>query len=267
MSKLNLRESISPMLAQEWDNLFQASITPDFEQDTVINTLQELLNSLKKCFAKRVEHTFKKLSGLQVPSSNGFNELMTITGLNTEPGLSQTKLSIIVELRVLLNELMGRESFDARSTDKNIEALFNEDVRWHAMDGGTLRLRPTKDGSMDVIIHPDLALRLNRKLVALYPNSIFTLINKTSIVAPVNNVISPSVIDLITQGVHFDPAHKTIDLRTDMHGEVARRVHHIIEQMGGIYNDHSYQFDFDPRDLFRRLAISGVMPETTSQAI
>ena len=262
MAKLNFRDSISPLLAKEWDNIIQADVTPAFEKDYVNQALQDLLTSRQQEFVIRVEIAFKKLSGMKKPGlSFNFENIMSIKNLKIGAGLSPGKLSIIGELRILLNELLGRESQQANTTFKNVKALFENCDEWHAMDGGALRLKAGVNGHLEVLIHPNLAHQLNITLAALYPDA--TQLNNAiaSSLDPIINMIEPSVINFITEGVSFDPKNYRLKLHADFRGEIARSAHHLLESLGGKFTGQHYQFDYDPRDEFRRIAISGVMPE------
>ncbi len=262
MAKLNFRDSISPVLVKEWDNIIQANVTPDFESDLVIQTLQDLLTSRHNEFVKSTEIAFKKLSGLKKPGLDfSFDTKKIITSLKIGNGLSPSKLSIICELRLLLNDLLGREFHQASTTYKNIEALFEGNNEWHSMDGGALRLKARNNGDIEVLIHPNLAHKLNIALFSLYPNSTQLNNAQATSVEPIEKVIDVSIINLITEGINFDSKNYQLTMNADYRGEIAKSAHQILEILGGKFSGQHYQFDYDPRSEFRRIAISGTMPE------
>ncbi len=262
LAKLNFRDSISPVLIKEWDNIIQANVTPDFENDLVTKTLQDLLTSRHNEFIKKTETAFKKLSGLKTPGLDfSFDTKMKIALLKMGDGLSPGKLSIICELRLLLNDLLGREFHQASTTYKNIEALFEGNDDWHAMDGGALRLKACNNGDIEVVIHPNLAHKLNIALFSLYPNSTQLNNAQATSVEPIEKVIDVSVINLITEGVNFDSSNYRLTMNADYRDEIAKSARQLLEVLGGKFSGQHYQFDYDPRSEFRRIAISGTMPE------
>ncbi len=261
MAKLNLRDSISPVLVKEWDNIIQANVTPDFEKDLVMKTLQELLASRQNEFIKRTETAFKKLSGLKKPGLTfRFDTKLCIKSLKINNALSPGKLTIICELRLLLNELLGREFHQASTTYKNIETLFEHSDEWHAMDGGALRLKACCNGDMEVVIHPDLAHKLNIALLSLHPDSMQLNNAKASSVDPIKSIIDISIINFITEGVNFNCENYRLTMHADSCGEIAKNARTLLEELGGKLSGQYYQFDYDPRNEFRRIAISGTMP-------
>jgi len=261
MAKLNFRDSIAPVLAKEWDNIIQANVTPSFEAQSVSQALQELLESRQNEFVRRVDTAFKKLSGIKKPGlSFSFDNKMLIEDIKIGAGLSPGKLTIICELRILLNELLGRADQQVNTTFKNVEALFEHCDEWHAMDGGALRLKACANGHLEVVIHPSLAHQLNITLAPLYPDATQLNNAKASSVDPIINMIEPGVINFITEGVFFDTKTYRLKLHADSRGEIAKSARHLLESLGGEFTGQHYQFDYDPRAEFKRIAISGVMP-------
>ncbi len=262
LAKLNFRDSISPVLVKEWDNIIQANVTPDFENELVIQTLQDLLSSRHNEFIKNTEIAFKKLSGLKKPGLDfSFDTKMLITSLKIVDGLSPNKLSIVCELRLLLNGILGREFHQASTTYKNIEALFEGNHEWHSMDGGALRLKACLNGDIEVLIHPNLAHKLNIALFSLYPHSIQLNNAQATSVEPIEKVIDVSIINFITEGINFDSTNYRLTMNADYRDEIAQSARKILEILGGKFSGQHYQFNYDPRSEFRRIAISGTMPE------
>ena len=127
------------------------------------------------------------------------------------------------------------------------------------MDGGALRLNALDSHSLQITVHPDLAYSLNKLLSQSYPD--MNIINKKkTAIEPLMITLPPSTINLISEGMHFDPKHKTIHLHSHTQGQVVQSARHIIEGVGGTYNGHCYQFDYDPTETFKRISISGVLP-------
>mgnify|MGYP000570469209 CR=1 FL=1 len=262
ISKLNFRDSIASVLTQEWDNIIQAKATEDFEKNIVMTHINVFLASRQDEYCKRTVSAFKRLSGLkELNSSFSFGKKMTIKSIKQGHKLHPAKLNIVTELRLLLNELLGRESHQANNTAKNLNVIFQHTDEWHSIDGGALRIKPLTTGDLEVVIHPELAHKLNKILSSQYPNVLPEQSAQATTVNPIKNVIAPSLINLITEGVWFDSNTNTLKLNSDIQGEVAKRAQTLLEEMGGVCNGQHYQFDYDPRHAFRRIAISGVVPD------
>ncbi len=262
ISKLKLRHSLPILVAKEWDNIITANLTPSFEQGIVQTTLNEMLQQRQQVFAQRSHSIFKRLSGHSaLQSKKGFLQQMSLLMVKQESSLAQGKLNLICELRILLNELLSREDHEAKSTALNLLSMFNKTDIWHVMDGGALRIKTFKDNSLKVIIHPELAIKLNELLMSLLPEAALTLTVNAATAMPLKNILPPSTINLITEGICFNPENKTINLLSHIQGEVAQKARHIFEHIGGTYNGQGYAFDYDPTELFRDIAISGVLPD------
>ena len=63
----------------EWYKAIRDMETPDFTEETVVNTMQELLNSREKFLAERVDGIFRALSGEHVTNApSGFGKRMIL---------------------------------------------------------------------------------------------------------------------------------------------------------------------------------------------
>lgn len=168
-------EYMSSKTKKEWDEQISDNQTPDFEPHIVIPTLKELLVSRDSFLAETVDQIFKSLSGDHVTNQpQGFYKRMILAPLFNsafcEP--SEDAIQAIADLRHIVNKLMGRDSVSTHSTKKVLSKCKYFYGKWLDVDGGAIRLKVFKKGTVHVELHSDMAWRLNQILAFLYPMAI-----------------------------------------------------------------------------------------------
>lgn len=156
----------------EWNQSIREHKTPEFDEDTVRVTLQDLLLSRSKFFAERVDGIFRNLSGEHVTNSPmGFGKRMILSGI-TNGYYSTERCGYINDLRCVIAKFMGRDEPKWNATSSVVQEARNRRGEWLTIDGGALRLRCYLKGTAHLEVHPDMAWRLNCVLAQLYPTAI-----------------------------------------------------------------------------------------------
>lgn len=152
---------------KEWDNQLQENNTPDFTIENVRTTIIDLLNSRKKFFAERVDGIFRGLSGSHVTNCpQGFSKRMIFSSDSSKNGF-------IDDLRTVIAKFMGRDdTFNGASSKMLSFQEKNAPGQWFEVDGGALKVKVYKIGTVHVEVHPDIAWQLNEILSILYPMAI-----------------------------------------------------------------------------------------------
>lgn len=159
----------------EWNKSILDRTTPDFTDETVRNTLSDLINMRARFFAERVDGIFRGLSGEHVTNQpQGFGKRMIVAGvlMNDWGSADYSRAGLINDLRAVVARFMGRDEPKHYSTEPLINRLKGSWGEWVEVDGGALRVRLYKKGTAHLEVHPDMAWRLNQILASLYPLAI-----------------------------------------------------------------------------------------------
>lgn len=160
----------------KWGKSIEDMTTPDFNRETVIPTLQNLLLQRETFLAQKVDGLFRKLSGNHVTNSPaGFSKRMIVEYVLDSWGLSSHRVEYLHDLRAIIAKLMGRDSnLKSYSTRESLDLLYRDGKfgEWVEFDGGALKIKLFKKGTAHMEVHPEIARSLNNILSTLYPNAI-----------------------------------------------------------------------------------------------
>lgn len=268
---------------EEWNASIREHKTPEFEEETVRATLQDLLLSRSKFFAERIDGIFRNLSGAHVTNSPmGFGKRMILSNIHNGY-YSTERTGYINDLRCVIAKFMGRGEPGWNASSAIINAARERHGEWITLDGGALRLRVYLKGTAHLEVHPDMAWRLNCVLAQLYPNAIpseFRQKPKKRLkeFQMMQRPLPFSVLEVLCE---MEPAYrveKTGDFRnpcrriaienavqfrynanTKAGFEEAQR---ILASIGGVLTkDGHWQFDYPPHDALAEIRCSGCLPD------
>ena len=160
----------------QWYEDIRERKTPPFEWETVASTMIDLLTSRERFFAERVDAIFRSLSRTHVTNTpKGFRARMIIADV-VDPRWGSAELSPagkINDLRAVIARFMNRGEIPYNSTGHVIDHLYRAHTgKWVALDGGAVRMRVYKKGTVHLEVHDDMAWRLNQMLAKLHPQAI-----------------------------------------------------------------------------------------------
>jgi hypothetical protein len=180
---------------KKWDTVFEEMDIPTFNQENVILSIREILNSSSRYFAERICFALESLSKDHVTNSQfGFGEKVIIkdvhSGMNASnpyPSLYESKYSALEEIRKIvaflstgnLNSLKDRMStYDVLSAC--IDALKKEGKSEFTIDNGNIFIKVFKIGTMHMYINPEIAEKMNNFVSVLYPNKLPSTLKRKS---------------------------------------------------------------------------------------
>jgi hypothetical protein len=282
---------------KEWDDLIEARETPSFTIQAVVPTLRDLLNMREKFLAETVDSIFQSLSGDHVTNQpSGFSKRMILPSKygkgHAEP--TPQMIGYVADLRSVVGFLMGRKGVGLKDTEKQISLAAKYFGDWIDLDGGAVRIRVYKVGTVHVEVHPDMAWRLNQILALLYPMAIPPKSRKrpqySAKVRPLqHNLISgdalraianmknptmhdPRAPEWMTERKVYDKTLFALEFN-DSHIKSPpayfMEVHEIMLECGGLYEKSEagmpgYRFDYDFETLREALVLMGSIPEQHS---
>lgn len=271
----------------EWYNAIRDMETPDFTEETVVNTMQELLNSREKFLAERVDGIFRALSGEHVTNApSGFGKRMILYVVSSYGTSHTTNCGHIDDLRKIIARFMGRDEPGYGLTYAAVRAGMAQTGEWLTIDGGAMRIRCYQKGTAHLEVHPDMAWRLNAILASLYPLAIppefrskpkrkpkdIELMQKPLPFAVVGALAgAKEAIEKVTVG--YRETWKTIRnsraLPYNQDKFVEAEAERVYAAIGGVKTKlgaaHYYwQFDYDPTRVLGEIIASGCVPDHKS---
>lgn len=178
MADAVLTDAMSSKQKAEWDKLISDRNVPEFTEDHVFATVQNFINSQGMYFASRVDQVFHGLSPDHVTNSpSAFGKRLIIKKVLSDPlTVSSDKSRLVDDLRVVMAIVLGRapvKTSRAMSYDiiNNLRRN-NTFGEWVTLDGGALRVKLFKVGTLHAELHPDAIYKLNDVLSMLYPHAI-----------------------------------------------------------------------------------------------
>jgi hypothetical protein len=104
----------------EWHTTIREQTAPDFEEETVRNTITELPNRRSKFLAERVDGIFRGLSGEHVTNApEAFGKRMIIANALSSYGYAESsRTGLINDLRCVIAKFMGRDEPQYWASDK-----------------------------------------------------------------------------------------------------------------------------------------------------
>ena len=273
----------------EWNTSIREHQAPDFTEETVRNTLADLVNMRAKFFAERVDGIFRGLSGDHVTNQpQGFGKRMIVARVLNEWGsVHHSRAGLINDLRVVIARFMGRDEPKHYATEPVINRLKSCWGEWVAVDGGALRIRLYKKGTAHLEVHPDMAWRLNQILASLYPLAIpaefrakpkrrvreFELIRKplpfqvVEALAGMKEATSrlPDGQRMGWRDTGFRSIPKTREFAFGTSKDAMPEAERVLDAIGGVKQPEGYWlFEYEPGEVLSEIVVSGCIPDHRS---
>lgn len=269
----------------DWYKAIRDMETPDFIEETVVNTMQELLNSREQFLAERVDGIFRALSGEHVTNApSGFGKRMILYVCGNFGMINHTNVGHITDLRKIIARFMGRDEPTGYGiTDSVIRTGMSQTGEWLTIDGGAMRIRCYQKGTAHLEIHPEMAWRLNAILAHIYPLAIppeFRQkpkrkpkdIELTSRLLPFSVVSALQSAESASERVsdrNWRKLPNTVYIKARMDKYIEAQVDQVLEQIGGVRAKlgvayHYWQFDYDPLPVIGVICASGCVPDHKS---
>ena len=280
----------------EWQENVKKLNFPEFNLENVISTLTTLLLDRDKFVAERVDGIFKKLSGDHVTNSpSGFYKRMIINHIHSGErhyySINSTVCGYVNDLRITIARFMERSTADTEnsiSTYSTIQRIINSNLFgvWNNVDGGALRVKVFKKGTIHIEVHPDIAWQLNEILAILYPMAIPSEFRAKPKSIPKEFVLSQNVLDVAVisamEGVelaydrnddnnsNYRTYNRKVNIYTpkysySMDKHVLQKVAKVLKSIGGVeLPRHEFEFDYDITDVLNEICITGCVPDHVS---
>jgi len=252
---------------------------PDFEENTVRDTLTSLLAMRAQFLAERVDGIFRGLSGEHVTNApEAFGKRMILSHvLHSYSNIGHTKAGLINDLRAVVAKFMGRDEPKYYASARLIETLTNNWGQWVVIDGGALKIRLYKKGTAHLEVHPDMAWRLNQILAHLYPLAIPAEFRQK----PKRRV---KTFDLMARPLPFAVLELLAEIRK-RRGRVGEintvflsastiaggnmvawaEAARVLESIGGVNDGRgTFTFDYWPSEVLDEIIVSGCIPDHKS---
>lgn len=264
----------------EWFEMIHEHKVPEFTWESVSSTLRDLLSSREKFFAERVDGIFTKLSPDHVTNCpSGFRKRMILNYVvDPKHGFSDySRCGYINDLRVVIARFMGRDEPGYSTTSRVIDHAYKYNQgKWFPLDGGALRMRVYKKGTVHLEVHPDMAWRLNNVLAFLHPHAIpqehrrkprttrqpknFTLMQRPLPFAVVNE-LGELLRSSDRYGRKFTYGYRWSNLDKHVRAEVIS----VMSALGGVEkHPGEFTFDYQATEVLGEVHASGCIPEHKS---
>lgn len=265
----------------EWNKSIEKMQTPDFEDETVRSTLDNLLSMRSKFLAERVDGIFRNLSGNHVTNQpQGFSKRMILEGVTDKFSYSSgSRCGYINDLRAVIAKFMGRDEPKHNATNDVVNVARRNSGQWMTIDGGAMRIRVYMKGTAHLEIHPDMSWRLNMILASLYPMAIpaefrTKPIKKTKEYALFGRPLPFAVLACLGS---LDYGYGSIvagrrqripnALTSRYWGDdvsAKKEAWRVLEMLGGVKINDYMQFDYDPQSVIDEIVCSGCIPDKVS---
>jgi hypothetical protein len=269
----------------DWNKAITEMTCPEFEEETVRDTLMSLLNMRSQFLAERVDGIFRGLSGEHVTNSpSGFGKRMILARVLSEWHTENHSMcGLINDLRCVVAKFMGRDEPGYSASSSLVRTLKGRWGEWVSIDGGALRIRLYKKGTAHLEVHPDMAWRLNATLAHLYPMAIPAEFRtkpkrKPKDIQLIQRPLPFAVVELLAelnQAVKFEKQegnwrepYKRIPIKNAVEfGRCLKDKHaiseaeKILESIGGVKRDKWFQFDYNPLPVIEEIVASGCIPD------
>lgn len=263
-------------------NAYEAPPLPDFDENTVRNTLAAMLADRALYLGERVDGIFQGLSGEHVTNSpEAFGKRMIIASVAG----NEAKTGLVNDLRCVIAKFMGRDEpkhYDTRETlMKRCRRLHGQ---WVVADGGALKMRVYMNGNAHLEVHPDMAWRLNQILASMHPAAIPAQFRqrpkrKPAGVELLRRPLPFRVIDELTKVTlakerikntwperYRDVPNTLAYYGIDADKHVVSEVHNVLRALGGtpVFKELWWEFDYQAIDVLHEVIVSGCLPDAKS---
>ena len=265
----------------EWNKSIEKMQTPDFEDETVRSTLDNLLSMRSKFLAERVDGIFRNLSGNHVTNQpQGFSKRMILEGVTDKFSYSSgSRCGYINDLRAVIAKFMGRDEPKHNATNDVVKVARRNSGQWMSVDGGAMRIRVYIKGTAHLEIHSDMAWRLNMILASLYPMAIPAEFRtkpqkKTKeyslFARPLPFAVLACLGSLDYAYEHIG-AGKYKQIPNTLKGRywgddavASKEAWRVLEMLGGVKISDYMQFDYNPQSVIDEIVCSGCIPDKVS---
>lgn len=258
----------------EWSKSITEMTAPDFIEDSVRPTLQQLLVMRSQFFAERVEGIYRALSHEHLTNNPiGFGKRMIIGYVIRDYGsISHSQAGYINDLRAVIAKFMGRDEPKHWCTGRLIETMKGYWGEWVSIDGGALRMRLYRKGTVHLEIHPDMAWRLNAILASLFPAAIPAQYRtkpkkRAKQIALIQRPLPFAVLDILADSKpkrnekHVELSFSSRSIAGFAWDEAGR----ILQGIGGVERKLGrYEFDYCPASVIDEIVMSGCIPDYRS---
>lgn len=253
---------------EEWNDAIDKRETPEFTDDTVRATLSDLLAARHRFLAEKADGIFRALSRNHVTNQpEGFGRRFILEYCFEYGGAGYRSAGILVDLRAIVAKFMGREPPQTNSTSRAMEFARNRRRgEWVALDGGAIRIRAYKKGTVHIEVHPDMTWRLNCLLHELHPAAIPSRHRKpptrTRDFPPVFDRPLPTPVARMLE--NGDARGESFRFGAGFNDDpvVKKQAVEVLELIGGVQESaFEWKFDYEPDDTIREIAASGVVPD------
>lgn len=269
----------------EWREQITGKSTPDFEEETVRPTLLNLLGMRSQFLAEKVDGIFRALSGEHVTNQpQAFSKRM-IFHIRCDLGLiSWRNEGHLNDLRAIIAKFMGRDEPRHGSMSPVLDAAYRHVGEWLEMDGGAMRIRVYLKGTAHIEIHPEMAWRLNSILASLYPSTIPESLRRKPVKRKkkgtwreIETPLAFEIIHALTnmgrridekthpwQSIKRKPNTLAFSYGATKDKHVRKKVAEILELIGGVRTDDTWDFGYDPTEVIEEIASLGMVPDSIS---
>ncbi len=265
----------------EWHDSITEMKTPDFEADTVFDTISSLMNQRMDFLAEMVDGIFTGLSGQHITNRpEGFGKRMIIDCVcDMYSDYGSRKVGLIHDMRCVIAKFRGLDTPKHYTTNTAIKTFQEQTGIWHMMDAGAFRIRVYKKGTAHIEINPEIAYRLNQILAYLHPMAIpephrrkpkskSTIKEFQLIQNPIPFAVLTEIADANYQSANSGYFPQSLDFgfswqKKDKH--LRQAVIKVLEAIGGTpVSNSNIGFDYDASKIINELVISGVIPDQKS---
>lgn len=269
MNKTGIYELMPEVRREVWRKSISDRDTPEFSEEVVRMTIEDLMASRPLFLAERIDYLFKQLSrNHKTNKAFGFSARMILEYV-VDPKwgtTSYTRCGVIHDLRTVISMFIGRDAPSYGMADTLVKTARQTTGQWFDVDGGALRIRVYKKGTAHLEVHPEIAWRLNAILAMLHPNIIPSELrspsktkqrrhhNLFSSLIPVTTLDELSRLKFTRREGSYS-AHLTTD------GKILRQsVEDVLIALGGAVSKSFVTFPFDPNAVIGEVTLSGVIP-------
>lgn len=277
----DVMESMPAKRRNEWKDQIFAGDCPEFVDENVRATLQNLMADRDRFFAERVDGVFRSLSRDHVTNiPSGYRHRMILASIFDGYGIEHRNAADICDLRAVVARIMRRGEPDAKVTEAALaDAYHRAPGEWHELDGGAIRFKCYRVGTVHIQVESEMAAELNSVLASLYPNAIPAEFRergksrrKTARIFYLEQKRIPfGVLNLIA---YMEPKNHhgeewTCEISNFLGADkvTVNETRRLLESIGGVKkwdNWDYFGFDYDPTPILTEIMSCGCIPESKS---
>lgn len=276
MTKAEIYAVMSKAKRDEWYQMIHdlSDELPAFTPDTVIPTMESMLNNKLIFLAEKIDSVFKQLShNHRTNNPFGFRDKIIIE--NVSPwrnnynwrDTNHYKCGYIDDLRNVIQFL-----YDQPQNKHDTYNLFSHVPygEWTKLDGGCLEVKLFKKGTCHIKVHDTIAQKLNEALARMYPDML----------AADNTQKTPKGFKKPDYEPSFNYVSDKVksnlrDIKKEMSDEEDTFIYRppfdkcdsldsVMSAIGAVIHNGKYFFDYDPTDALNSIRFNGTLPDKQS---